>query len=391
MRAVGWLVDSIARALAERGEMSTSEIAKAIAAHGKLRAKRPEASIATCLCRNPDKFRRVKQGVYGLKNPQASRRQRSAQDKKHDAEYSYWENLARFENGTGIYGGVDDQTHFVFTEKNKKIFEEAIERLNLDPVAPGVYVLVNARDDTVYVGETKDLRKRIKDQHWTNKKFTHILAINDPAFNNINLRKNLEERLIKFTESIGWCPSNTTNEKTTLDKKDIGRYRKLVDRADLVVMKTRVGLQTSPLGDSHPGPGGGSTRPKIKRPWASSLASASLPTQSVIRRMIRLLDEKFAATKLESSWLYFCEGAGVRKRAFVALDVGKTVAYLVFLAPRDALLPNEAKRVTKFVLTHDAECRLRLSDSNLSLAAEWAARSLQHKRMLDGQQGHKSA
>lgn len=391
MRAVGWLVDSIARALAEHGEMSVSEISKAIAAYGKLRAKRPEASIATCLCRNPEKFMRVRQGVYGLKKPQASHRQRSAQDKKHDTEYSYWENLARFENGTGIYGGVDDQTHFVFTEKNKKIFEEAIERLNLEPVAPGVYVLVNAKDNVVYVGETKDLKKRIKDQHWTNKKFTHILAINDPAFNNINLRKKLEEQLIKFSESIGWRPSNTTNEKTTLDKKDIGRYSRLVERADLVVVKMREGMQTSRLGKPHTGPRDNPPRPPIKRPWASSLAGASPQTQSVIRRMIRLLDERFTATKLETSWLYFCEGAGVRKRAFVALDVGKTVAYLVFLAPRGALLPNEAKRVTKFVLTHDAECRLRLSDSNLSLAAEWAARSLQHKRMLDGQQGHKPA
>ncbi len=359
-----------------------------------IRNKEPRSSIASHVYRNPKKFKRIRPGVYGLntrvKTSHPAQNSRHGTFSYHDTlgshqgfSYSYWEDLKSVTEGSYIYGGMKPTTLFVFCEKNKKIFNMAVKQIDSEK-KPGVYILMNLNDNTAYVGETKCAYKRIINKHWANKKFTHIAILFEEIFSDMNVRKNLENHLIKFAKSREWESTNSSADLPDIDKRDKQSYDALVKRTDVIISKVN-GFVVR--GRKLSGGKTGGTRKRTRKPpskkWSVALAKANPEVRARVIKLTKMIQDRFNVTTVKKSWLYFDDGGGSSKRTFAALSVGKSVADLIFLAPHDSALPDGTRRLKRFVLAYNAECRLRLSDENLDLLVELARKSREYRHILE--------
>ena len=89
-------IDAIVEILSKHGPMSVTEITKEILEKrlAVMHSEDPKKSIAGCISRNPNRFKRIKPGVYDLKmRKDASRYTHSQHDtlsNQHVVSYSYW-------------------------------------------------------------------------------------------------------------------------------------------------------------------------------------------------------------------------------------------------------------------------------------------------------------
>ena len=296
------------------------------------------------------------------------------------------ENSESTTDGRYAYGGIDSTT-FVFCEKIKKCFSTAVNiAVEAKKENPGIYILVNVIKNSVYIGQTNDVRERVGNQHWTNKDFTHIIALFDDMFSNINIRRNLEDHLVKFAKAREWNPSNSATELPKIDKRDRRPYNALEEKIDVIVNKTYgLVVESQILTKKETQKYKKKEHRASKQKWSVALAKADPEVRARIIKLTKMIQNRFNVTTVEKSWLYFDDGGKSSKHTFAALSIGKSVADLIFLAPHDSVLPGGARRLEGFVLAYNAECRLRLSEENLDLLVELAGKSREYRRTLESQ------
>jgi len=255
---------------------------------------------------------------------------------------------------------------------------------------PCVYVLgVNIKQKEAYVGESYEGLVRIK--HWKNNKdykYAAIFHANELSTDNIRL--NIESVLIKWLESVGWTLQNRIKTVREISETDQYAYEHI--EKIIPVLGYKINCMFEMYDDMDGGDRGrqkGNDPKKLPRKrgtWSESLSRADLPTRELASHTINAIQEGAGGTMFESAWLYFGDGVAARKKAFVALAVGKRWLDLVFLAPDNMALPTNARRLKPFVLSQQSECRLRLSKTNLKDAVEIAMKSRDYMRSLRGKQ-----
>jgi len=389
--------DAIEDVLKRHGPLNCREIADQIQSQNlaKLGGKRPAATVSSVINRARSRFVCPARGEYDVReNPKRDSRR---PDKpvhstyQRSIEYQYTERFVDMAEGGYHRISLDRIGKMVIGKKAfvLKTLNTEFSKLT-ESNFPCVYVLgVNIKQKEAYVGESYEGLVRIK--HWKNNKdykYAAIFHANELSTDNIRL--NIESVLIKWLESVGWTLQNRIKTVREISETDQYAYEHI--EKIIPVLGYKINCMFEMYDDMDGGDRGrqkGNDPKKLPRKrgtWSESLSRADLPTRELASHTINAIQEGAGGTMFESAWLYFGDGVAARKKAFVALAVGKRWLDLVFLAPDNMALPTNARRLKPFVLSQQSECRLRLSKTNLKDAVEIAMKSRDYMRSLRGKQ-----
>ncbi|RNJ74519.1 MAG: hypothetical protein EB824_03300 [Thaumarchaeota archaeon S15] len=377
------IADAIEVILKKHGAMSCADIADQIQKNrmAKLGGKTPAATVGSAMIKDPDRFVWISKGVYDVKNSSAQITPQPF------IKYHYTEQSVGVDD-SGYYHIELDGIGEMFVGE-KLVLTKALSskfsgsRKNF----PSVYVLgINVQQKEAYVGESYETLVRIN--HWkNNKKYKYAAIFHTDKLQNDNIRRNVEHVLIEWFKSTGWKLQNQNSNPRDIMPRDMYSYERIKEMIPIVGYKIKCVFEMCDSVDSHVRmPGNGKEpkpQPRGPRKWTDSLKQADTPTRELASEIINGIQSNVGGVMFETAWLYFGDGAASRKKAFVALDVGKRWLDLVFLAPEGTPLPKTARRLKPFVLSQKSECRLRLDRTNLKDAIEIAAKSRDYMRSLD--------
>ena len=387
------LEDAIEDVLKKRGSMNCADIADHIRKSNmaRLEGKTPAATVRAVIARSPERFVRVSRGVYGVKHAG----QNTGQDSNYyqsipqrSIEYQYTERFVDMTDGGYHRINLDRIGKMVIGKKPfvLKTLNTEFTKLT-ESNFPCVYVLgINIKQKEAYVGESYEGLVRIK--YWRNNKdYKYAAIFHADELSTDNIRLNIERVLMKWLEDAGWALQNKNKTVREISETDQYAYEHIEKIIPIVGYKINCMFEMyddMDITNAEPRKGKDPKKPKRKRgTWSESLERADAATRKLALEAINHIQDNVGGTTFESAWLYFGDGDASRKRAFVALAVGKRWLDLVFLAPDGSPLPKTARWLKPFVLPRKSECRLRLDRTNLKDVVEIAAKSRDYMRSLD--------
>lgn len=355
----------------------------------KLGGNTPINTVRACMIRAPTRFVRVDAGMYALKTKSVP-----PIDDKAVIEYQYTEKLFKIPNGKYYQMRLNDVIYGIVVEKPhiSKALKIAYPDFTNDKF-PCIYVLnANGPQKKIYVGETYEALVRLG--RWNSiKNYAQAAIIYAPRLASTNIRKNIERVVMETFEEMGWETENKTKSIVDVGPEEEYPYDQIKKIVPVVANKIITIFET--LSDTD-----GFTSEQTEDPivldkkvappretWSETYYNADPAVRDLVTKANQTIKSVTSCLTFESAWLYFADGKAARKQSFAALRIiGKKKLDLVFLSPEIDVLPENARRVKPFVLSHNSECRLRLDQTNIKDVGEIAAKSRYYMRSEQNRQ-----